>query len=269
MGGIARVSEEEVKQQFTAKDLIGAEVYDRAGEKIGDISDVAFAGDFAPGLAGAYTMSRASQSDSMSDARSTGTPGRTPQTTAPSGTAAGSSLPSSSAGTPPPTARSPGSPTSSSAPSSGLASLSMEPRVYISVGGLWGIGDDLVSVSASQLSFDSAKDRFVLAANKAEVVALAENDQQSGYAAGSAARPGAGSTAAGKQQFSDEAAKVQNALQSGAATRSFAHKVTVTSDGEDVELRGTVSSEEQHQQILQAARQATSSRIDDKIEVNE
>jgi hypothetical protein len=147
-------------------------------------------------------------------------------------------------------------------------SSSQELRAFISVGGLWGIGDDLVSVPVSELSFNSAEDRFELSASKADVVALAEQKNEDIDYASDSTMP-AGSTAAGKQTFGDEASKVQDAIANNPETAPFAYKVSVTTDGEEVQLRGTVDSEEQHEQILEAARGATTNDIDDQIEVRE
>jgi hypothetical protein len=254
LDNISRVSKSAVKHQFTAKDLIGAAVYDRAGEKIGDITDLAYGGAFPASLSNAYNLNR-NEPDAKDATRMPGAstaPGSyTPTTPSPSTTDRSST-------------RSGPDRMSSTAPMTNTMASASDVRVFISVGGLWGIGDDLVSVRASELSFNAAEDRFELAASKADVVALAEQDEAPGYASGSSPTD---ATRAGKQQFADEAAKVRNALEVDTLTSSYAYKVTVTSDGDDIQLRGTVDTEEQHQQILKTARAATTNDVEDENQV--
>jgi hypothetical protein len=232
--GISRVNKDSVKSRLTAKDLIGAAVYDLAGEKIGDITDIDLQQAVPPTLASSF------------NAQNAGDPAASPamdrETSAATAKRSSSSISSSS--------------------SRGDKDLS-HATIFISVGGLWGIGDDLVSVPASQLSYNLAEERFELSANKADVVALAELDPDAGYAAGTSMRD----TAAGKQSFADEASRVQKALETDPTTSAFAYKVTVTSDGENLSLHGTVDNDEQQEKLLEAAKRATSLDIDDKLDV--
>lgn len=52
--GISRISSDSLKIRLTAKDLIGAAVYDLAGEKIGDIADIDLEGTVPATLASSY-----------------------------------------------------------------------------------------------------------------------------------------------------------------------------------------------------------------------
>lgn len=135
--------------------------------------------------------------------------------------------------------------------------------IYLSVGGLWGVGDDLVSVPASQLTYNVTEKRFELPANKADIVALAEQ-KSSDYASGTAPMS---RTSAGKQSFSDEATRVQNALEHDPMTSAFAQKVFVITNGETLEIHGSVDNKEQQKKILDTARRSTSLKIEDKIDV--
>lgn len=222
LGSIARVAKDTVKNQFTAKDLIGASVHDRTGDKIGDIADIDLQG-IAPGaLARSFNHQ---------------------------GSAMASSGMSEDA-------------TRSSARSIGDSALA-NATVFVSVGGLWGVGDDLVRVPMSKLSYNTTEKRFELDASKADVVALAEGDARPGYAADTRI----GQTSAGKQTFGDEATRVQDALKADPMTSAFAQNVIVTSDGETLELRGTVENKEQQKRIVETARRATALKIDDEIQV--
>ncbi len=244
MDQISRVTKSSVKDQFTAKDLIGAEVYDPAGEKIGDITDIALQGALPEQLASSFN---ATENESSKDSTSSYNSGNeTP--------AASSSSSSSSMGA---------GHMSDSHMNMASNENQNQTTVFISVGGLWGIGDDYVSVPASQLSYNSAEKRFELSASKADVVALAEQKSSAGYAAGTSSS----STTAGKQSFSDAATQIQNALESNPETSSFAYKVSVTTNGDEIELHGTVDNEQQHQKILDAARKATSKDVEDKLDV--
>jgi hypothetical protein len=222
---ISRVSKDAVKHTFTARDLIGAPVYDMAGEKIGDISDIDLQGAISGDLASAYNA------DKSADERTTPAAGTTeanrPRTM--------SSVPSAFA----------------------------NATVFVSVGGLWGVGDDLVSVPASRLRYNSSRDRFEISASKADVVALAKAEDPAKYAADA----NRSATSAGKQSFTEEARRVQSALASDPETSAFASKVSVTTDGEDIQLNGTVDNREQRSRIVSAAKRATSLNVEDKLEV--
>lgn len=291
--GIARVTKDEVKSRLTAKDLIGAAVYDSAGERIGDIADIDLRGTLPSALASSFASGNAMSSDTMGASGSQQSAGSVGdqsasgslQSTGSQSTATGNATGSGSTMQRSSGAQSPGSSGSqrSYAQSSGTTGSSSawestasagQATIYVSVGGLWGIGDDLVGVSASQLSYNSSNQRFELSASKADVVALAEQHAGSGSLA-STSRTGSSdnamrsgsSTTAGKQSFNDEAARLQNALATDPAISSFASAVSVMANGEDLELHGTVENKDQQKQILEAARRATSRNVKDKLNV--
>jgi osmotically-inducible protein OsmY len=230
---ISRVTKDSVKHRFTAKDLIGAAVYDPAGEKIGDVADIDLQGAVPGTLADAYNMAEM-------DGRTTAT-----DTASSDASRASGAL--------------------SRAVSDAKARLG-QATVFLSVGGLLGIGDDLVSIPVSELNYNAASDRFELARAKADIVALAENKGSDTYASDSS-MPAA--TRAGKQSFADEATRVKNALASDPQTSAFASKVTVTATDDALELRGMVDNKEQQKRLVEAARRATSLDIEDNIEVRD
>jgi osmotically-inducible protein OsmY len=232
--GISRVAKEEVKSRFTAKDLIGAAVYDTAGDRIGEIADIDLKGALPATLASSFAAGHAaddaSRRNTMSGAKSDDAASR---------------------------------PARSTNPAAGAGEMSPS-TIYVSVGGLLGIGDDFVSVPASQLSYNATEKRFELSATKADVVALAEQKENTNaYSAGSSPSK----TSAAKQAFADEATRVQNALETDPQTSAFAFKVSVTTDGQYIELHGMIDSKEQHDKILATARRATALEVKDKIDL--
>jgi osmotically-inducible protein OsmY len=209
LSSISRVTKDSVENRITAKDLIGAGVYDRTGEKIGDIADIDLQASLPQELS---TSQNAREND-----RSAG---------------------------------------------AWVKDKMDSSTIFISVGGLWGIGDDLVSVPTSQLRYNAVEERYELSASKADVVALAEQDANE-----FSADRRMSETAVGKQSFADEATRVKKALQSDPMTSAFAQNITVTSDGESLQIHGTVANKDQQKKLLDAARRATSVDIDDKLKV--
>lgn len=285
-GAMARVSKDNVDQRFTAKDLLGAAVYDTAGERIGDIADIDLQGTVPSSLSMSFTQNDSGGVSMGSSSMSPGTNYANTGTGATSGNAgvSGSTGVAGQTGSAGNYAQSGTSSSTSqssidrahSAASDVLAdssraissiSGSSQATVFLSVGGLWGIGDDLVRVPISQLSYNTGEDRFELAASKAQVVALAE--QKDGAQAGYAGSMNSGSTTAAKQTFGDEASRVQSALRTDPQVSAFAQGVTVNSDGDTIELHGSVQTEEQKKQILDAARRATSKDIEDELDVRD
>lgn len=298
-GSMSRVSKDSVDNRLTAKDLIGAAVYDPAGERIGDIADIDLRGavpsslsmSFKQGQSDADSSSTYGSTNRTGSSTTSGTTTGRSTTTAQPGTYAQSGsqtgMGSSSTGTSGSGSSSMGSSNrsttgstgssatdalrdSSRAAVAGIDSALSSPTVFLSVGGLFGIGDDLVSVPISMLNYNTSKDHFELSASKAEVTALTEApDRNSSYASNSGSmNSGSGSssmnsTTAGKQSFGDEVTRVQSALRTDPKTSSFAHNVMVSSDGDTLELRGSVDSKDQKQQIVDCARRATSLKIDD------
>ncbi len=228
-GSVAtRVTKDSVKNRFTAKDLIGAAVYDRTGDKIGEIADI----DLQGAVPGA--LARSFNADQGND--------RAPTTAMPATV---------------------GTDASGANPGSKADSTMGHATVLLSVGGLWGVGDDLVSLPMSAFSYNSDKDRFELSASKGEIVALAEGKAHGGY---SADAPIASGTRAGKQSFADEAKRVKEALMADPMTSPFAAGVTITTDGENLVIHGLVDNKEQKQRILDTARRATPLKVEDEID---
>lgn len=275
IGSMKRVAKDSVENRFTAKDLIGAAVYDPAGERIGDIADIDLRGAVPSSLSMAFSHAKAGKSyDSMAD-KSHGKPATssgmastgTPATSSGTGSMSDSSArPGASSSTSTTGSRSASDALGDSSRTyAGMDSSLHGATVFISVGGLWGIGDDLVSAPLSMLNYNTSEERFELASTKAQVVALAEGDSDIASYADTSLNQS--STAAGKQAFGDEATRVRSALRADPQVAAFANNIHVTSKGDSLEISGTVSSEQQKKLVLDCARRATSMEIEDELDV--
>ncbi len=165
-----RISKDALKGQTTAKDVIGQVVYGSDGEKLGDISDLTVSSDFeaarmAQAAASADSvapLSYGSDDTSASTLRSTSS--NQPLNT--TGSTAGGAVDAAT------------SSLDRAADDTWASAKSMvgldEPHAIISVGGIMGVGDNLVAVPVSALQFDSAEDRYTLNVTKGEFASIAE-----------------------------------------------------------------------------------------------
>lgn len=165
---IRRISESNVDRQFTAKALIGKDVYDNSNKKVGEVRDVVLDSSHAQQLATALSMrssgrSAANTSSSMSTATTTG-----------SSTA--STADTNAATRDRPTVG--GAIDSISSTASDLASsfAASEPAAIISYGGFMGAGGTLFRVPLSQLRYDSATDHIALNVSDNELATLKNSD---------------------------------------------------------------------------------------------
>lgn len=142
VGNIQRLNDQSLDRQFTAKDLIGKEVYDSGNKRVGEIKDVVLDSTQFQQLANAI-RSRESQTSAYGSAA----------LNAGSDTAASSPGVSSSD-------RNSGHVSSTSSSAVGNTStgtdyaMSSEPAAIVSSGGLLGVGNNLLRVPLSQLKFD-------------------------------------------------------------------------------------------------------------------
>lgn len=237
LSNIQRTSQESLDRQATAKDLIGSSVYDQAGEKIGDIADISLKHSLSSELVSGI-MSKNAEGGSWSGLSDT--------------------------------QRAQSSSKKDSMRDS-VKSLGSAARgdliVFLSVGGLFGIGDDLVSIPASSLTYDAAQDRFTLAASKEEVVQIAQADTEDDYAAGYSS--GDEGDFSASQQWNDDAYSVRQALLDDSQLGTEAAMITVTSEGDKLVLRGTVSSDDHKDRAEEVAENATELDIDNSIEVQD
>ena len=195
-GSIQRVTKDSLDRQLTAKGLIGKDVYDRQGEKVGEVQDVVLDSSRAPQLATAFS-NRQSTSGGMNNASATG--GQRSMTASSSATGASGTAGTGStyAGTTTdrPSTSTSGSP-SVDAMRSATAGLSDAAgqlgsalqsgmdgaAAIISSGGLFS-RNELVRVPLSQLSYDAGEDRITIAISRNEFSSLSEPSDTSRSAA--------------------------------------------------------------------------------------
>ncbi len=175
---IQRISQDSLDRQFTAKDLIGKDVYDNRDKKVGEVRDVVLDSAGAQQLASALSM-KAGHSGavgSSSGARASGSVG--------GGTASGSvgMGDTSVSGSVNTRAGDRSSMGSTAHELASMGSMMSEPAAVISFGGFMGVGDNLIRVPISQLRYDSSKDHLTLNVAETELSSLKTSDMSRGAA---------------------------------------------------------------------------------------
>lgn len=176
---IRRVSENAIERQFTAKALIGKDVYDNSNKKVGEVRDVVLDSSRSPQLASALSMRSGSRSSGMR---------ATSDASVNAAGAAGASTQTGSASTSEPTvsgaiASSAERMASSAADLAAFgAGSSSEPAAIVSYGGFMGAGGTLFRVPLSQLRYDSSNDRIALNVSDSELASLKNSDTSRGAA---------------------------------------------------------------------------------------
>jgi hypothetical protein len=169
IGSIQRVSDQTLDRQFTAKDLIGKEVYDNRDQRIGEIKDVVLDSTQFSQLAsaiGSREMRSGTYGSSAVNGGSDSTASTGMSNTNRTGSRVNSDSPKSLAN---PSA---GAGVTSVRPGSDFASMSSEPAAIISHGGLLGVGNDLLRVPLSQLNFDQNKHHLTLNVSEQQLSSL-------------------------------------------------------------------------------------------------
>lgn len=174
-GSLQRVTKDSLEQQLTAKSLIGKDVHDSSGEKIGEVEDIVLDSSQLPQLASAF-MNRDSDatraSGSATRAGTTGSTGARSTDTYAAG-AAGDGASATGARR---DASSTLSDMSSQARSAISGAMSGGPAAIVSAGGLMGIGQDLIRVPLSQLRYDANEDRVTLNVSRDQISSITNPD---------------------------------------------------------------------------------------------
>lgn len=191
------MSENSIERQFTAKALIGKDVYDNSGKKVGEVRDVVLDSSRAPQLATALSMrsgSRGSGSSSSSGAGvsasgATGANGHSSSTTTGDASASGATSGTGLASTGTTSGSGSLGATGSTSSTSGLGSTDLssfgsgsEPAAIVSYGGFMGAGGTLFRVPLSQLRYDSSSDHIALNVSDNELSSLKNSDTSRGAA---------------------------------------------------------------------------------------
>ena len=184
MGSLRRLNEDAVERQFTAKDLIGKELYDQSGKRIGEVKDILLGSSGNPQLASGLSKGgNVASVDSSTSRSSTGTT-RTASGSVGGVGATGSVTTSESGGVG--VSGSLGGTSSAGAASTHAQSMmgSMsETAVVVSYGGFLGAGNSLIRVPLSQLNYDQSNERITINVSESELSSLPEASDTSRSAA--------------------------------------------------------------------------------------
>lgn len=165
---IRRVQEDQLENKVTAEQLIGKDVVDRNGEKVATVKDINLQAVLPGGFEQA-SVEASGEASSETYAASTGSDASSTMTRPQSsGSLSGSAEfdeQSRSA--------------SAQFGEQGAASSS-DVEVYLSVGGLWGLGEEIVAVPVSKLSYDSQNDQLQIDSTQQEIAAIADPEQARG-----------------------------------------------------------------------------------------
>jgi sporulation protein YlmC with PRC-barrel domain len=188
VGSIRRLNDDAVERQFTAKDLIGKEVYDSSGKRIGEVKDVVLASSTNPQLSRAISQgtgmasadsstSRESSGTTRTASGSVGGVGASGSVTTGEGRvgASGTLGGTSSAGA------TSGSEMARQAQS--MMGAMSENAVIVSYGGFLGAGSSLLRVPVSQLNYDNTNRRITVNVAETELSSLPEATETSRSAA--------------------------------------------------------------------------------------
>ncbi len=176
-GSLQRVTKDSLDHQLTAKALIGKDVHDSAGEKIGEVEDIVLDASQLSQLASAF-MNRDTDTRSSS-ASTTGAAGSTSarSTDTYAAGAAGDGASATGGRSDVNVGRSSLESQARSAISGAMSSAG--PAAIVSAGGVMGIGGDLIRVPLSQLRYDANEDRVTLDVSREQISSLRESDTTS------------------------------------------------------------------------------------------
>jgi|GEM_PF-3381455 PRC-barrel domain. len=164
---LQRVTRDSLDQQLTAKALIGKNVHDSAGEKIGEVQDIVLDSSRLPELASAF-VNRENNRNTAS-AGATGARGTDTYAAGAAGDGASTSATRTSRD-------SQLSDLGNQARSMVQGAISSGPAAIVSSGGVMGIGGDLIRVPLSQLRYDAAEDRVTLDVSREQISRITETD---------------------------------------------------------------------------------------------
>ncbi len=148
-GNIRRLSDDASDHQFTAKDLIGKEIYDSRGKRIGEVKDVVIASSTNPQLASGLSTKEASKA-----AATTATTGSSTSDT----TRSASDRASVSG--------------QISRETQSMIGAASENAVIVSYGGFLGAGNSMLRVPLSQLNYDAASRHITVNVTETELSSL-------------------------------------------------------------------------------------------------
>jgi sporulation protein YlmC with PRC-barrel domain len=161
---VERISENALGRCVTANHLMGKDVYDNQGKKIGEVKDVVVTGQ---GSTLSQMNSKKTDSDDLNSASDTGSAKNLAMAND-----SGSDMNSSSS--------SDDLNHSSSTTMNAAGGMAL-PAVIISYGGFLGMGNNLLRVPLNQLNYDKQKDRLTLNVSESEIKNLPSTSSSSGH----------------------------------------------------------------------------------------
>lgn len=189
-GSIQRLNDRSLENQFTAKDLIGKELYDRQGKRIGEIKDIVLASSSNPQLASNLSTKAGMHSSYTADTSATGTGTKRTATGSVGGATATGSVTTSESGVAVSgttgrkgTADLSGTARDLSRGAEALMGAGSEDAVVVSFGGFLGAGNSLLRVPLSQLSYDASNKHITISMAESELSSLPEEKDMSRSAA--------------------------------------------------------------------------------------
>jgi sporulation protein YlmC with PRC-barrel domain len=187
VGSIRRLNDDAAERQFTAKDLIGKEVYDNSGKRIGEVKDIVLASSTNPQLSSGLSKSEGLVSGDTSTTRSDSEKTRTASGSV-GGVGASGSVTTREEGVS--ASGTAGGTTSTRAASNEIARQAQsmvgamsENAVIISYGGFLGAGSSMLRVPLSQLNYDDSNRRITVNVAETELASLPESTETSRSAA--------------------------------------------------------------------------------------
>ncbi len=157
---IERVSAESIDHQFTAKALIGKDVYDNQNKKVGEVRDVVLDTSMAPQLATSLAARSAEKNRNSSSDMNTSGSGTMPSANGTSGSTGSSSSNMETAANP----------------------MGSGPAAIVSYGGFMGAGGTLFRIPLSQLRYDSSNNHITLNVSDSELSSLKNSKVSRGAA---------------------------------------------------------------------------------------
>lgn len=156
-----------------------------------------------------------------------------------------------------------------------------EAVVFISVGGVFGIGDDLVQVPAKKISYDSSEEHFVLQGHTVdEVTSIAQKGQsnfdENDYYAdnwyeynmyGAYGYPYRSETVRGMRDFGSDEETIRNAFQNDSTLASASNIIQINEKNDEIVLKGTVRSELLKRRAEELAKRETTLDVTNNLKV--
>jgi osmotically-inducible protein OsmY len=244
-GSVARVNQDQLSRTFTARDLIGKNVFNHEGERLGTINDV--------GLSRAWVERFGAPNREQSSDQQGQQPFSSPS---------GSSAYSQSSGSD--------------------LTVYVSTGGVLGLQGRFGVRADWVAVSADALMYDRHNDRFILNLPQAQFTAIAQGRSSTeGFAQGQSSYPtygsgsgtiGAGSSSSGSMnqgqigRSSADVRQIENALANHHDLRGRS-RIQVSHAGNAIQLSGVVDNVDLLRRAGDIARQQTNLEVRNMLEV--